>query len=76
VRKRTVETRDDLTAQETQIVRLAAEGHTNPEIGIQLFISPRTVEWHLRNVYRKLGISSRKGLRRTLPDRGRAAVSA
>ena len=76
VRKRTVETRDDLTAQETQIVRLAAEGHTNPEIGIHLFISPRTVEWHLRNVYRKLGISSRKGLRRTLPDRGRAAVPA
>ena len=76
VRKRTVETRDDLTAQEAQIVRLAAEGHTNPEIGIHLFISPRTVEWHLRNVYRKLGISSRKGLRRTAPDRGRTAVSA
>jgi DNA-binding CsgD family transcriptional regulator len=76
VRKRTVETRDDLTAQETQIVRLAVEGHTNPEIGIHLFISPRTVEWHLRNVYRKLGISSRKGLRRTLPDRVRAALSA
>jgi DNA-binding CsgD family transcriptional regulator len=76
VRKRTVETRDDLTAQETQIVRLAAEGHTNPEIGTHLFISPRTVEWHLRNVYRKLGISSRKGLRRTLSDRGHAAVPA
>ena len=76
VRKRTVETRDDLTAQEMQIVRLAAEGHTNPEIGIHLFISPRTVEWHLRNVYRKLGISSRQGLRRTLADRGRAAVPA
>jgi DNA-binding NarL/FixJ family response regulator len=57
-RKRTDETRNDLTAQETQIAGLAAEGHTNPEIGAQLFLSPRTVEWHLRKVYTKLGISS------------------
>jgi DNA-binding NarL/FixJ family response regulator len=43
--------------------RLAREGRTNPEIGAELYISPRTVEWHLRQVYTKLGISSRKGLR-------------
>jgi DNA-binding CsgD family transcriptional regulator len=62
VRRRTVETRDDLTAQEAQIARLAAEGGTNSEIGGQLFLSPRTIEWHLRKVFTKLGISSRKEL--------------
>ena len=66
-RKRTDETRDDLTAQETQIARLASDGLTNPQIGAQLFLSPRTVEWHLRRVYPKLGISSRKELRAALP---------
>jgi DNA-binding CsgD family transcriptional regulator len=66
VRKRRDDTRDELTPQETQIARLAREGRTNPEIGAELYISPRTVEWHLRQVYTKLGISSRKGLRSAL----------
>jgi DNA-binding CsgD family transcriptional regulator len=63
VRKRTAATRDELTAQEAQIARLAGEGRTNPEIGAELFVSPRTVEWHLRKVFAKLGISSRKELK-------------
>jgi DNA-binding CsgD family transcriptional regulator len=63
VRKRAVETLTDLTAQEAQIAKLARSGRTNQEIGGQLFISPRTVEWHLSNVFTKLGITSRKDLR-------------
>jgi DNA-binding CsgD family transcriptional regulator len=62
VRKRTVETIDDLTAQERQIAGMAREGLSNPEIGAQLFLSARTVEWHLGKVFLKLGIRSRKEL--------------
>jgi DNA-binding CsgD family transcriptional regulator len=68
VRKRTVETLDQLTPQEVQVARLAADGRTNPEIGAQLFLSPRTVEWHLTKAFGKLGIGSRKQLRSALSD--------
>jgi DNA-binding CsgD family transcriptional regulator len=76
VRKRTVEAPTKLTAHEAQVARLAAEGHSNPEIGSQLFISPRTVEYHLHKVFAKLDISSRKDLRRALPRMEQAAVPA
>ncbi|MGH3254394.1 MAG: AAA family ATPase [Streptosporangiaceae bacterium] len=67
-RKRTVETVTELTAQEAQIARLARNGRSNTEISTQLFISPRTVEWHLGKTFTKLGIGSRRELRAALPD--------
>jgi DNA-binding CsgD family transcriptional regulator len=72
-RKRTPDTRDQLTAQERQIAVLASEGYSNPEIGAQLYISPRTVEYHLHKVYSKLAISSRNQLESVLPAEAREA---
>ena len=60
IREPTVATRAVLTGQEEQVARLAGDGLTNPEIGARLFLSPHTVEWHLRKVFAKLGIKSRR----------------
>jgi DNA-binding NarL/FixJ family response regulator len=76
VRKRSAARSDQLTAQEEQVARLAREGLSNPEIGVRLFISPRTVEYHLHKVYSKLGITSRSQLDLALSSEVREAQPA
>jgi DNA-binding CsgD family transcriptional regulator len=74
VRKRPAGTAGDVTDREAHIARLAADGRTNADIGAQMFLSARTVEWHLRNVYAKLGVSSRRELRSALANFGQAKL--
>jgi DNA-binding CsgD family transcriptional regulator len=74
VRRHVPEARADLTAQELQIARLAGDGLTNAQVGAELFLSPRTVEWHLGNAFAKLGIGSRRELRDALDGGGPATA--
>jgi DNA-binding CsgD family transcriptional regulator/tetratricopeptide (TPR) repeat protein len=76
VRRPSVERRERLTSKEAQIARLAREGLSNPEIGARLFLSHRTIEWHLHKIFAKLGVSSRRELRNALPDAEGAPVPA
>jgi DNA-binding NarL/FixJ family response regulator len=76
VRRRRDDTRDELTPQQEQIARLASEGLKNTEIGSRLFISPRTVEWHLGKVFTKLQVSSRSSLHNALPSPDHEAAPA
>ena len=76
-RERSAQTRAELTIQEAMVSRLARDGLSNPEIGARLFISPRTVEYHLHKVFTKLGVSSRSQLSEALPhDRDDPAAAA
>lgn len=74
VRKRNTEASTQLTSQEGNVARFAVQGLTNSEIGAILYISPKTVEWHMRNIFVKLGVGSRAELRRSLPAAYRVAT--
>ena len=76
MRRRSAETRDALSAQQHQIAALARDGLSNAEIGARLFLSPRTVEWHLHHVFTKLGVGARRQLADALPGAASAGARA